>query len=337
MRAIDEIDKISDERFHNEIRPAAKPLVIRGLIKDWPIVTAANKSDAECANYLLGFANQDAHTVGIGPSEIDGLFHYNEQINALNFGWGKAKISQFLPALLAEANNPKPKSMAMQALHTGKNLLGFEAQNPRKLAPEYAMPYMWIGNALKVATHNDPYENLACCVAGVRRFTIFPPEQVANLYMGPLQFTPAGQPISMVHLTAPDFDKYPKFAEAMEHAQFVDLYPGDGLYLPYHWYHHVESKTKFNILANFWWNDARKDIGSPWAALMATITSLSNLPQNQREAWIQMFKHYALNAHGDPYAHLPQNARGPLIDMKPEDAKIVADYIMRQIASGFKQ
>lgn len=331
---IEERNDLSAERFESEIRPAGLPIVMRGFADDWAVVQAANVSNQACANYIASFANSEDQTIGIGPHEIGGLFHYNEKFDALNFGWGKAKISQFLAALLNEETSETPKSMAMQALNSAKNLIGFEAQNPRKFIPSHATPYLWIGNALKVATHNDPYENLACCVAGVRRFTIFPPNQVSNLYMGPLLFTPAGQPISMVHLTAPDLARYPKFAEALKHAQYVDLYPGDALYLPYHWYHHVESKTKFNILANFWWNDTRKDIGSPWAALMAAITSVGNLPPDQRAAWAELFKHYALHENGNPYEHLPENARGPLFNMKPEDAKLVADYIKRQINTG---
>ena len=53
-------------------------------------------------------------------------------------------------------------------------------------------PRLWLGNAIKVATHYDQMENIGIVVTGRRRFTLFPPEQVANLYMGPIELTPAG-------------------------------------------------------------------------------------------------------------------------------------------------
>ena len=48
------------------------------------------------------------------------------------------------------------------------------------------------------AIHHDMFSNLAVVVAGGRRFTLFPPGEVANLYLGPFEFTPAGTPASLV-------------------------------------------------------------------------------------------------------------------------------------------
>ena len=74
------------------------------------------------------------------------------------------------------------------------------------------VPRLWLGNAIRVATHYDLMENIGVVVAGRRRFTLFPPDQLANLYMGPLELTPAGTPVSLVDPDAPDLARFPRFA-----------------------------------------------------------------------------------------------------------------------------
>ena len=86
---------------------------------------------------------------------------------------------------------------------------------------------LWIGNRTRTAAHFDLPQNIACVISGRRRFTVFPIGQLPNLYVGPLDFTPAGQAISLVDFHAPDFERYPRFREALRHAQVAELEPGD--------------------------------------------------------------------------------------------------------------
>ena len=178
-------------------------------------------------------------------------------------------------------------------------------------------PRLWIGNAAKVAIHHDPSENIACVAAGRRRFTLFPPEQVGNLYMGPFHQTPAGVPVSLVHLTDPDLERFPRFARALDAAMTAELGPGDALYIPYHWYHHVEALEPFNVLVNYWWDSAPAGVGSPWDVMLHAMTSLRALPPGQRRAWKAMFDHYVFMSGGDPGAHLPEADRGVLTPPSP--------------------
>jgi len=91
-------------------------------------------------------------------------------------------------------------------------------------------------------------------VSGRRRFTLFPPEQIANLYVGPVDFTPTGAPIVLPSLTEPDFEHFPRLRVALENARVAELEPGDALYIPALWWHQVESLSNCNVLVNYWWH-----------------------------------------------------------------------------------
>ncbi|MFX6149073.1 cupin-like domain-containing protein, partial [Acinetobacter baumannii] len=86
-------------------------------------------------------------------------------------------------------------------------------------------------------------------------FTLFPPDQFGNLYLGPLDNTPAGRAVSMVDFAEPDFAAHPRFREALAHAQVAELEPGDAIFIPSMWYHHVEGRSAFNVLINYWWRE----------------------------------------------------------------------------------
>lgn len=303
---------VSPEQFEQDIRPLGVPAVLRGLAQDWPAVLAGRNNSQALVDYIAHFA--DSQPVGYvhASPDIEGRFHYSADLRGLNFERGKLPLAVFLDMLLAQVGTQRPPALAAQGLSVPHLLPGFTDENRLAILPDSIAPRIWIGNAIKVATHNDPSENVACVVAGRRRFTVFPPEQLANLYMGPFHFTPAGTPISMVHLTSPDFDRYPRFAEALRASQSADLEPGDAIYLPYQWYHHVESRDPLSILVNYWWNPARQDGGSPWDAMLHGMMSLRGLPPEQRRAWRAAFDNYVFLEHGDPAAHLPAHVRGVL-------------------------
>jgi len=176
---------------------------------------------------------------------------------------------------------------------------------------------LWLGNRTRTAAHWDLPQNLACVVAGRRRFTLFPTDQIANLYVGPLDFTLAGQPISLVDLDSPDLDRFPRFAEALEAAQTAELGPGDALYIPSLWWHAVHSLDELGVMINFWWRDAEPPLLTPLNALYHSIVTMKTLPSTELAAWRVLFDHYVFDG-GDPVAHLPEPARGILGRRTPE-------------------
>jgi hypothetical protein len=246
----------SPDQFRAEILSSEQPAVLRGIAHDWPLVKAA-RQDAREAMALLE-AKASAHLTGVlrtDPAE-EGRFHYSKDGQSFNFIRGQGNVAGILAELRAQENSYRPSAMAAQSMLAEHYFPGFAETHPMPWVPPAAEPRIWIGNAAKVATHNDPIENVAIVAAGRRRFTLFPPSAEPDLYMGPHDPTPAGARISMVHVTAPDLDRYPRFASALEVAQEAELSPGDGIFIPRDWYHHVEAIERFNILVNYWWDAA---------------------------------------------------------------------------------
>jgi hypothetical protein len=285
-----------------EIRAAGEPAVMKGLAAAWPFVRAA-----DAAAYLRGMALPGTVNYMRAPPEVEGRMHYGATIGSRNFTREESSFDAFLDRLAEQAGANRPEAMALQGLPAPQLMPGFAEANPMSLVPGIS-PRLWIGNSAKVAIHHDPTENIAVVGAGRRRFTLFAPEQVGNLYMGPFDPTPAGVQVSMVHLTAPDLERYPRFATAMAAGLVAELDPGDAIYIPYQWYHHVEALDAFNVLVNYWWDPVPD--ASPWEAMMHGFVSLRSLPADQRRAWRAMFDRYVFLADGDPGAHLPPEARG---------------------------
>jgi Cupin-like domain len=252
MRHVPEWQSTAPEQFQAEILPTGEPAVLRGIARDWPLVRAGNR----CAEMLAANANDVAVEILRADPGEQGRFHYSADGRSLNFIRGRARLPVFLAALREEASIEPPHALVAQGLRADRHVPGFAASHPMPFVPESAEPRLWIGNAAKTATHNDPVDNLAVVVAGRRRFTIFPPGAREFLYMGPDHPTPAGTPVSMVHVSAPDFELFPLFESALDSAQEAELSAGDAVFIPRDWYHHVEALESFNLLVNYWW-DAR--------------------------------------------------------------------------------
>jgi len=290
-----------------ELLALRRPVVMRGLAADWPIVAAADK-----AGYLKGFDSGARTDMSLGAATHKGRLFYTEGLEGLNFTKQPATVSAILDRLAAAAGTEEPETIAAQAVSVAEALPGFTEQNRLAMLDPAIQPRIWIGNRVAVATHHDMFSNIAVVVAGRRRFTLFPPEQVANLYLGPFEFTPAGTPASLVDPEAPDFDRFPRAAAALAEARTAELEPGDAIYIPHMWWHHVRSLDALSVLVNYWWDEAPAPQPglAPINALLHALLSFEGLPADQRAAWQAMFDTFVFHASGDPNAHIPEAKRG---------------------------
>ncbi|MCW3837700.1 cupin-like domain-containing protein [Sphingomonas canadensis] len=301
---------------------AARPVLFKGFMRDWPLVQTGLRSPAEAIAYLKRFDGGRPVVGFTGPPGIGGRFFYDAGLSGLNFDAARVPLGDFLDRIARHLDDPAPPAFYIGSTDLDLYLPGIADENGIGIDALTGRPpvkSIWIGNRTVASTHHDMSNNIACCAAGRRRFTLFPPDQVANLYPGPLEPTPGGQVVSMVDLRAPDLDRYPRFAEALAHAQVAEMEPGDLLFYPALWWHNVEALEPFNILVNYWWNDVPAFMDTPQNTLLHALLSLRDRPEQEKAAWRAMFDYYVFGPAEMPAAHLPahaQGALGPLDEMK---------------------
>jgi hypothetical protein len=295
-----------------EVLTSDKPLILRGLVSDWPIVRAATGGPQAVLSRIREYYRDKPVSLFLGAPEIKGRFFYNEDMTGFNFLQMDANLGDVFDKLIEYEDQEQPPTLYVGSTAIDTWLGGFRADNDIDLEAYSPLTSIWIGNRSRVAAHFDSPNNIACCVLGRRRFTVFPPEQLPNLYVGPQDLTPAGQQISLVDFADPDLEKYPKFPQALAAAQVAELDPGDALFLPGMWWHHVEALDSVNILVNYWWDTAPAYMGSPADALTHAMLAIKDLPPAKRRAWQSMFNEYVFDQPADGLDHVPKGARGRL-------------------------
>jgi hypothetical protein len=338
MTSIAEWTGVTPQRFHEEILPAAQPAVIRGLVSDWPVVRAGRESARDSGralgDYIKRFDRGQALPTMMGPPGIEGRFFYNADLSGFNFQTSNIRIGAAMDYLAEHVADERPPAFAIQSAPVRSSLPGFEAENPLALLGPAVEPRVWIGNQVIVAAHHDQSENVACVAAGRRRFTLFPPDQVANLYTGPFELTPAGAIISMVSFDDPDLERYPRFAEALKTAQVAELEPGDAIYIPYLWWHHVRSLDRINMLVNYWWAPPLNGRGEPRDAFLHAMVAIKALSPPHREAWRALFDHFVFQDDGAPGAHLPAEKLGVLGELDPQMLRALRAGLIQALSRG---
>lgn len=336
MQEIAEWQNVSFEVFRDRIYPKNKPAVLRGLTKDWPAARAGAASPLEFWNYAARFDLGRPVGVLTAPPSLHGRFFYSEDMRGFNFERRSELLAAAMQRLLAELEEDNPPATYIESAPVLDYLPGFESENTLELLDASVQPRIWIGNRITTQTHYDLSDNIACVVAGRRRFTVFPPEQLANLYIGPVNNTLSGAPISMVPLDNPEPGRFPRFAIALEAAQQAELSPGDAIFIPYFWWHHVQSLEPFNVLVNYWWNDAPRDMGRLYDCLLHAVLALRDLPENQRMAWRAVFDYFVFKTSGEPMTHLPAHARGPLGPMNQRQRDQMKQALLRSLEETVK-
>ncbi|MGB3167767.1 MAG: cupin-like domain-containing protein [Alteraurantiacibacter sp.] len=315
-----------------------RPAVLRGFVKDWPLLDAAARSAEEAGAMLAQFDSGKPATAMQAPAGEGGAYFYTPDMRGFNFTQEKTPLGEVARRVLALRELADAPTLYAGSVDTAEHLPGFESAHPLPHGFEKAggRSRIWLGTASTVATHMDMTPNIAVCVTGPRAFTVFPPEATGDLYVGPLHMTPAGPPVSMVDPASPDLQRYPRFARAAKLALRAELQPGDAIYIPALWWHHVVAREDFNILVNFWHDPVAH--GNPFPAFVHALWSIRDLPEPHRRAWRHWFDHFVFGADAHAAAdHLPEAVR--LINGPPSARRDEAmrGFLMRTLSTGQDQ
>lgn len=316
----------------------SQPVLFKGAAADWPLVEAGLSSAEEAAEMLIAGWSGQPVVVYRGAAEIWGRFAYTPQVDGFNFAASREPLDAVLREVLSLHGEANPPSIYIGSTDLGIYFPGLRdkiaidlAEIHPDLARHPGLASVWLGNRTTATCHFDYSHNIAVCAVGQRRFTLFPPEQAANLYPGPLDPTPGGQVISMVDFTDPDLDRFPGFVTALKTAQVAEMEPGDVLVYPAMWWHHVEALSDFNALVNFWWNAVPAYIDSPQVTLLHALLSLRDRPADEKAAWRNLFDYYVFGDPETPRSHLPEAARGPLAPIDDTLARRLRALVTRKL------
>lgn len=332
MKSIRVLENCQSNHLSEEILLSNEPLLLKNFVHDWPLVKEAKKSDSAVISYLRNFDAKKPLTAMTGDPSIKGRIFYNEDLSGFNFDYRRVSLEEIFQKLTECSKLEEPPMIYVGSTNIDNWLPGFREENDITLGKHQPIASLWIGNRSRVAPHYDFPTNIACSVAGKRRFTFFSPEHLDNLYVGPIDFSPAGQPISLVDLLDPDYEKFPKYRNAESDAIVADLDVGDAVLIPSMWWHHVEARNDLNVLVNYWWRTTPNFMGSPLNVLQHAIMGLRDLPDEQRGIWKSLFDYYVFNQKEENISHIPENARGAL---NPMDENI-ADKIKNVLSDKFR-
>lgn len=311
-----------------------QPALLKGLVREWPLARTALPKDA--IDYLKSFYKGRPVVAFIARPELKGRFGYTPDATRLDFQSERGPLDKYLDRLLDQLGAGDTPAIYIGSTDVDLFLPGLRAANDLALdhpmfVADPPMVGAWIGNRTVALAHHDLSHNVACVTVGRRRFTLFPPEQVENLYPGPLEPTPGGQVVTMADIAAPDFERFPKLREALAASQVAEMEPGDALFYPAMWWHQVEALEGFNVMINYWWNTSPRYMDTPQNALLHALLSLRDRSEQEKRAWRAMFEYYVFGPADKAAAHLPEGARGNLAPLDENRARRLRAKLLERL------
>lgn len=307
------------------------PVILKKMVLNWPVVQEGLKSPKKGYDYFKKFYNGGPVNAAVGEPSARGRVFYSEGFDGFTYQRERIKLDTLLDCILASSGCEHPSLYYADSVLIDRYLPGLSEENKLNIDISNARKSLWVGNKTVVSAHYDIPKNLACVVQGRRRFVLFPPEQLENLYVGPIDFNPAGPAISLVDLNHIDFNQYPKMKKALDSAFIAELEAGDALYIPGMWWHHVEGLDDQNAMINYWWDSYPPYTGSAQDALHHAFLSLKSLPKSEREIWKNIFNYYVFDYDEHDFSHIPDERKGIINDLTEDSARRLRAILLNRL------
>ncbi len=214
---------LSPEDFRSEFYLKSRPVVFAGAAIDWPCRKSWSFESLAVEHGTKDVLLVDAEGLS-GRDTRRGYEYLTLRELIENIRAGGDKYLRFSPLL-----------QQLPVLEKDIDLDWFgRYRDPRSFGTTY---YMFIGGkGTKTLLHNDQPCNLYVQICGRKKWRLYPPENSA--IVDPRVST-TGYFDSPIDIDNPDLTKHPLFRYLDGYE--VTLEPGDILYVPPHWWHHVEN------------------------------------------------------------------------------------------------
>ncbi|HMS63990.1 MAG TPA: cupin-like domain-containing protein [Ignavibacteria bacterium] len=235
-KEIASVTELSSEEYCKDYLGKSIPVVIRGGAKN---MSAFRNWTADYLKFVIG-----SKVVDISQS-TSGVFNYHKkEVKILHMPFDEAV--DYL-----NKNNSVYIQMASIAKDYPEILGDIEEPQWMEKTDVMKKTNFWFGGGGCVSPlHFDNYQNFLVQIMGRKELTLFSPEDTKYLYSNTKGEHNLSQ-ISLIDLEHPDENEFPLLKEAQGYK--VVLGPGDILYIPLNWWHHVKT-LDLSISINFWFS-----------------------------------------------------------------------------------
>jgi len=330
MVSYDYPERAEASALFSQLKQQAKPALIRNAINS---VGLSHLSSSQWIDFVESHCNSTRLNVLRGPVANRGRVAYKANDSALNFTRTTLATERFFSLLRELEGQAEQPVLSLQSTKVEDYFMSLA---PQVLCSEWGdvLPRLWVGGKTRVPAHVDDAHNFAINLCGRRRFTLFPPDQVANLYIGSVEVTPSGAPTSLVDWDNIDSERFPNAINAWANRIEIDLEPGDGIYIPPLWWHQVDATSPVNILLNYWQGGSIEEgsILTPFTLMYLSRLILEHRTASERKAWEDLYQHFVFSDPQQASHHVHHRLRGILATETSEEAQKCAESIIKSIA-----
>jgi hypothetical protein len=257
------------EAFQLHIDNHTTPLLLTGVLADWPAMTTW-RDPTHLLRLTLGGRRCVPIEIGETYTHADWrqeimpfrkfMSEYLLSPEPREIGYlGQHNLFHQIPALQREIHTPDYCFSAPPET-TPASRLGLPPAPP----VDEPQRNVWLGpKGTRTPLHTDPYHNIFCQVLGYKYVRLYPPEATESVYPRGVDENGINESnTSMVEIkfdrevegnvVVEDGEVFPRFAEWREFMEVI-VGPGECLYIPAGWWHYIESLT-MSYSVSFWWN-----------------------------------------------------------------------------------